>query len=85
MQADNEPPGQPDGDGDGLGDGDGEGPPLVVEPSGPTLISEKMTCELAADDSISDGTPELPLQVPRESKAFVESAGNVLSSQSMLT
>merc|ERR1712113_755852 len=88
MQAVNNPPGQSEGDGVGLGLGDGVGaglgPPEIVEPIGPNLMSEKITCELACLDSTSFGTPDVVGQEPRSAPGSVESTGYVESSQSML-
>jgi len=87
IQAFNDPPGQSEGDGVGLGLGDGVGaglgPPEIVEPMGPNLMSEKITCELACWDSTSFGTPDVVGQEPRSAPGSLESTGYVESSQSM--
>merc|ERR1712187_6823 len=88
MQLSKEPPGQSDGVGEGEGDGGaGVGPglgPGTVEPIGPNLMSEKMTCAFACLASTSAGTPEEVEHEPRAAPGSLESTGYVESNHNML-
>merc|ERR1711907_517427 len=84
MHATKLPPGQSPGvgvgvgvgaGGVGLGVGLGVGEASVVEPIGPNLMSEKITCESACADSTSSGLPESAEQYPRRVPGSVEPTG----------
>jgi len=75
MQAERDPPGQPDGDGDGPGEGDGPGAVPSVEPMSPDLMLEKVTDEPAALVSTSSGLPESAEQPPRAAPGSVLPTG----------